>query len=103
MFNEFVHHTQVSAIHHKESLIMLDFRKPLCNTFFVGVGYMVLSIKEAVIMTLITSGGTATFDGMTYLLKVKNCSTNVLISIYTPNLSVIACRCLHIISRTDVI
>ena len=35
-------------------------------------------------------------------LKIKNCSTNVLISIYTPNLSVIACRCLHIISRTDV-
>ena len=35
-------------------------------------------------------------------LKIRNCSTNVLISIYTPNLSVIACRCLHIISRTDV-
>ena len=35
-------------------------------------------------------------------LKIKNCSTNLLISIYTPNLSVIACRCLHIISRTDV-
>ena len=35
-------------------------------------------------------------------LKIRNCSTNVLISIYTPNLSVIACRCLHIISITDV-
>ena len=35
-------------------------------------------------------------------LKIRNCSTNMLISIYTPNLSVIACRCLHIISRTDV-